>query len=74
MIHGCLLAINYYMRLTLKQLEIILKDNETQLKAVILTNNIERIIDLMNHRAIVKDCIIEVLKAKLQLTTKQKVG
>lgn len=53
------------MKLTLKQLEIILADNETQLKAELLTNNLNRIIELLNHRAIIKDCIIDILKAKL---------
>ena len=53
------------MKLTLKQLEIILADNEKQLKAKLSTNDITRIIELMNHRAIIKDCIIDVLKYKL---------
>lgn len=53
------------MKLTLKQLEIILADNEKQLKAKLSTNDITRIIELMNHRATIKDCIIDVLKYKL---------
>lgn len=60
------------MKLTLKQLEIILADNENQLKAQLLTNDITRILELMNHRAIIKDSIIDILKDKLQLTTKQR--
>ena len=72
MVHGFIFALLTYMKLTLKQLEIILADNETQLKTSLLTNDIERILELMNHRTIVKDCIIELLKHKLQLTTKQR--
>lgn len=74
MIHGILIATNYYMQLTIKQLKMILADNEIQLKLALKTNNIERIIDLMNHRAIVKDCIIESLTNKINLLTKQGVS
>jgi hypothetical protein len=52
----------------------ILADNEIQLKLALKTNNIERIIDLMNHRAIIKDCIIESLTNKIDLLTKQGVS
>jgi len=74
MIHGILIATNYYMQLTIKQLKMILADNEKQLKAELLTNNIARIIDLMNHRAIIKDCLIESLTNKIDLLTKQGVS
>jgi|CXWL01.1.fsa_nt_gi hypothetical protein len=53
------------MKLTIRQLNIILEDNEQQLKQALSTNDVARIIELMNHRAIVKDCIIELLTDKL---------
>lgn len=74
MIHGLMFAIHTNMQLTIKQLKMILADNEIQLKAALLTNNIERIIDLMNHRAIIKDCIIEALTNKIDLLTKRGVS
>lgn len=72
MIHGIRFAIVSSMKLTLKQLEIILKDNETQLLAALKSNDTTRLVELSNHRSIIKDCIIEALY-KL-LNTKQKAG
>lgn len=72
MIHGIWFAIVSSMKLTLKQLEIILKDNETQLLAALKSNDTTRLVELSNHRSIIKDCIIEALY-KL-LNTKQGVS
>lgn len=59
------LQYNYYMKLTLKQLKIILAYNEVQLKDQLLIGNLQRIIEILNHRVHIKDSIIEVLELKL---------
>lgn len=52
--------------LTIFELKQLLQDNETLLKQAMNDTQSERVYELMNHRAIVKDMLLAALETELQ--------
>lgn len=57
------------MKLTLETLTQLLETNEALTKQALKANNLKELVNLSNHRAILKDCIIELLTDKLNTIT-----